>query len=86
MSLSCALVPSCLRLAVLLVLASALCTTVVAYIPAMASNDSDLVLDSANASSLQLAWFGGGFSEPVSYQLVGADSDGVNKVRRVSVH
>ena len=65
----------------LLVLAAALCATVQAYIPAMPTNDSDLILNSANSSSLQLMWYGGIFAEPVSYQLVGADSTGVNEVR-----
>ena len=74
----------CPALLLLLLLGAALWTPPAqAYIPAMPTNSSDTVLDTSN-SSLSLAWFGGGFSEPVSYQLVGADSVGVNKVRRTS--
>ena len=76
--------PVYLRLVVILILGSALWPSVEAYIPAMPTNDSVMTMDSSNASTLYLRWFGGEFNEQVSYQLVGADSNGINEVCTVS--
>lgn len=56
-----------------------------AYIPASPTNDTaTAVQDGLNVtdiSKLNLQWYHGGDSQTVSYQLVGADSLGVSKVR-----
>lgn len=49
------------------------------YIPALPSNDTT-VNAGGNASHLDMQWYGGGFTENVSYQLVGANSNGVSQV------
>ncbi|OBZ70808.1 hypothetical protein A0H81_09061 [Grifola frondosa] len=72
-----------ISLCVLLLVAG---TRVRAYIPAVPTNDTALAeqggLNITDASKLNLQWFQMGFnSENVSYQLVGAASTGVNKVR-----
>ncbi|THH31335.1 hypothetical protein EUX98_g2841 [Antrodiella citrinella] len=55
-----------------------------AYIPASPVNGTVVPPDASGtngtaASFLNLQWFGGGYQEKISYQLVGAESDGVNK-------
>ena len=65
----------------LLVLAGSSLWPVLAYIPASPTNDTAPTDNSTTPSHLILEWFGGGYSEDVSYQLVGADSDGISKVR-----
>ncbi|TCD65332.1 hypothetical protein EIP91_002770 [Steccherinum ochraceum] len=55
-----------------------------AYIPASPINGSVAPPDASgtngsDASYLNLQWFGGGYQERISYQLVGADSNGVSK-------
>lgn len=63
-----------------------LCTLspVLAYIPASPVNGTVAPPDASgsngsDASFLNLQWFGGGYQEKVSYQLVGADSNGISK-------
>lgn len=63
----------------LLVLAGSSLWPVLAYIPASPTNDTAPADNSTTPSHLILEWFGGGYSEDVSYQLVGADSDGISK-------
>ena len=60
-------------------------TFALAYIPALASNDTTFLAGTPN-SSLFISWQGGESREDVSYQLVGADSNGVSKVRSRTVY
>ncbi|KAL4254244.1 hypothetical protein ABKN59_002875 [Abortiporus biennis] len=66
-------------LAFLSILAALGGSGVYAYIPASPVNTTDPSLNSTTASHLNLRWFGGGYQEDISYQLVGANSNGVNK-------
>ncbi|KAJ3528811.1 hypothetical protein NM688_g7944 [Phlebia brevispora] len=50
-----------------------------AFIPAMPSNGSITFTNGTQASTLKLNWFEGGFTQNVTYQLVGANSNGINK-------
>lgn len=53
-----------------------------AYIPASPVNSTASALNGTDsASRLNLMWLGGNYGEDVSYQLVGANSTGVSKVR-----
>ena len=52
-----------------------------AYIPASPANNTDPDANATSPSHLLLRWFGGGYQEDVSYQLVGADSNGISEVR-----
>ncbi|GJE92146.1 E3 ubiquitin protein ligase [Phanerochaete sordida] len=63
----------------LLAFSTSLPRPVHAYIPASPTNDTGTSDNSTSPSHLVLTWFGGGYSEAVSYQLVGADSDGISK-------
>ncbi|KAI0690118.1 hypothetical protein BC835DRAFT_1366082 [Cytidiella melzeri] len=56
-----------------------LVSNVHAYIPASPVNGSTTQENSTAMATLNLAWFKGVYSESVSYQLVGADSDGYNQ-------
>ncbi|KAI0075124.1 hypothetical protein K474DRAFT_1564301, partial [Panus rudis PR-1116 ss-1] len=49
------------------------------YIPASPVNTTADATNGTQASHLNLMWLGGNYGEDVSYQLVGADSTGVNK-------
>ena len=56
------------------------------YIPAQATNETDVAqqagLNFSDVSKLSLQWYPmGSYTEQISYQLVGADSSGINKVR-----
>ncbi|KAI0339772.1 hypothetical protein BDW22DRAFT_1360787 [Trametopsis cervina] len=62
----------------LTILSYSLCTT--AYIPALPSNTSSPSPASASAQ-LHLQRFGDTYAENVTYELVGANSTGVSKVR-----
>ena len=60
-----------------------------AYIPAQATNDSEVAaragLNFSDVSSLSLLWYPmGSYSGRISYQLVGADSAGISKVCALS--
>lgn len=46
-------------------------------------NGTSADADSSAPSHIVLKWFGGGYEENVSYQLVGADSNGVSAVRHI---
>ncbi|EKM54537.1 uncharacterized protein PHACADRAFT_196967 [Phanerochaete carnosa HHB-10118-sp] len=61
------------------VIGSSLWSSVQAYIPASPTNDTFPDDNSTSPSQLVLEWFGGEYAEDVSYQLVGADSDGISK-------
>lgn len=67
--------------ALLVLLGSLLCLRVDAYIPASPTNETSMPMNSSTPSHLKLQWYSGGYTENVSYQLVGADSDGISKVR-----
>ncbi|KIP05108.1 hypothetical protein PHLGIDRAFT_108675 [Phlebiopsis gigantea 11061_1 CR5-6] len=56
-----------------------LCIPVLAYIPASPTNNTNGDTNITSPSQLQLRWYGGGYSEAVSYQLVGAESNGVSR-------
>ncbi|OAX39974.1 hypothetical protein K503DRAFT_799194 [Rhizopogon vinicolor AM-OR11-026] len=63
--------------AILLSVFSSLLGSVYGYIPAQPSNDTSQLGNSTNASRLHLQWFSNGSDwEFVSYQLVGANSNG----------
>lgn len=56
-----------------------------AYVPAQPTNNTDVAQAAGqnftDNSKLGLQWFSGGsYSEQISYQLVGAESTGINKV------
>lgn len=68
----------------LLVLLAWACAGAHAYVPATNSNDTLVFSNTSQASKLNLQWSGGLASANVSYQLVGANSDGHNKVRTSS--
>ena len=55
------------------------------YIPAQGTNDTAVAQQAgqnfSDASKLSLQWYPmGSYTEQISYQLVGADSTGINKV------
>ena len=50
------------------------------YIPASPANDTGSATNGSLPSHLDLQWYGGGYQEDISYQLVGADSSGISKV------
>lgn len=53
-----------------------------AYIPASPVNSTLNSTSGTDTSSrLNLLWLGGNYGEDISYQLVGANSNGVSKVR-----
>lgn len=69
-----------------LVFLAALPTPARAYIPAQGTNQTNVAqaagINFTDVSRLSLQWFPmGSYSETVSYQLVGADSLGISKVR-----
>ena len=76
---------STLGLALRLWLCLSLVSSAWAYIPASPVNGTDAPPDASgtngtDASYLNLQWFGGGYQERISYQLVGAESNGISKV------
>ncbi len=59
--------------------------SVLGYIPAQATNETDVAQQAgfnfSDVSKLSLQWYPmGSYTEQISYQLVGADSLGINKV------
>lgn len=61
-------------------------SSVLGYIPAQATNETNVAqqagLNYSDVSKLSLQWYPmGSYTGQISYQLVGADSSGISKVR-----
>lgn len=56
-----------------------------AYIPASPVNDTGVATNGSLPSHLDLQWYGGGYQEDISYQLVGADTTGISKVCSLTI-
>ncbi|KAI0821697.1 hypothetical protein BC628DRAFT_1412819 [Trametes gibbosa] len=74
-----------MTIAAVAVVLAAWATPARAYIPAQATNQTNVAqaagLNFTDVSRLNLQWFPmSSYSETVSYQLVGADSDGISKI------